>query len=376
MKYRYLFALILIITTLFLIGSTSAIEDADFNATASDEGQISLDSYVNPEVEESLNSPSDIETEMLTAENCDLSVDAELGDIKKTTFGINEISFDVPLIITAKATGGTAKDVKVHLIIPDEFEFVSYDTDIGFYSSATGIWNIGDLDDHAKLTIFTKINQKGKYLISANSTTTSDDADLTNNYIGCNIEVTSKISSNVTRTSADRSAPQHTSHYASTAKGAYRGYSGEDIPKPDKTDPQQPINEETDPNKNEETDPGTNEESYPNKNEETGGNEQGGQTNNNNNGAGQGSTQQGGSGSSNVLKKGISTSLVSNVFNSLSNTISNILNPDSTPNLDRYSPSRIFKAIQANNYTIIPIMIFALFLVMMAGSYAYEKIRH
>lgn len=369
MKYKYPFAVMLILTMLFLLGSVTAIEDMDLNVTSSDEAPI-LDIPVSEDMANVEIESEENPTELSSADSSDLSVEIKLGDVKKTTFGINEMSFDVPLIITAKNAEGVAKNSKVLISIPDEFEIASYNATHGSYSSESGIWNIGNLDSttDAVLTIFTTIKQKGSYLISLNATTDSNDSDMVNNYLGCTIEVTSKISSNVTRTSADRSSTQHTSHYASTVKGTSRGYSGENIPKPNENQPADSENENQQGN----------EENEDNQNQ----NDNGGNSEINN---GKSSTQrqsgegssssQGEIGISNVARRGISTSTISNAFTGLGNVISDLLNPNSGSDKDSYSPSRIVKAIQSNNYITIPIAIFVLFVIILAGNYAYEKIR-
>ena len=366
MKYKYPFAVMLILTMLFLLGSATAIEDMDLNVTSSDEAPI-LDIPVSEDMANVEIESEENPTELSSADSSDLSVEIKLGDVKKTTFGINEMNFDVPLIITAKNAEGVAKNSKVFISIPEEFEIASYNATHGLYSSESGIWNIGNLDSttDAVLTIFTTIKQKGSYLISLNATTDSNDSDMVNNYLGCTIEVTSKISSNVTRTSADRSSTQHTSHYASTVKGTSRGYSGENIPKPNQNPQTDQENENQHENEND-----------PNPNENGGNSETNNGKSSTQGQSGEGSSSsQGEIGISNVARRGIRTSTISNAFTGLGNVISDLLNPDSGSDKDSYSPSRIVKAIQSNNYITIPIAIFVLFVIILAGNYAYEKIR-
>lgn len=366
MKYKYPFAVMLILTMLFLLGSATAIEDMDLNVTSSDEAPI-LDIPVSEDMANVEIESEENPIELSSADSSDLSVEIKLGDVKKTTFGINEMNFDVPLIITAKNAEGVAKNSKVFISIPEEFEIASYNATHGLYSSESGIWNIGNLDSttDAVLTIFTTIKQKGSYLISLNATTDSNDSDMVNNYLGCTIEVTSKISSNVTRTSADRSSTQHTSHYASTVKGTSRGYSGENIPKPNQNPQTDQENENQHENEND-----------PNPNENGGNSETNNGKSSTQGQSGEGSSSsQGEIGISNVARRGISTSTISNAFTGLGNVISDLLNPDSGSDKDSYSPSRIVKAIQSNNYITIPIAIFVLFVIILAGNYAYEKIR-
>ncbi|WP_407376509.1 DUF11 domain-containing protein [Methanobrevibacter sp.] len=364
MKYKYLFAVMLILTTLFLLGSVTAGEDIDLMANSSDDASA-LNIPVHP------TDSDDVDVEIKSEENpqkisstskADLSVEMELGDIKKSTFGINEISFDVPLIITAKNAEGVAKNSKVFISIPDEFEIVSHDATLGSYSSESGIWQIGDLNSNkdAVLTIFTKINEKGKYLISINSTTDSNDTDLTNNYLGCNIEVTSKISSNVTRTSADKSSTQHTAHYGSMAKGINRPDFSDNTPQEDET-PAPPGENEKQPDNNPQTNPG----------EKKGGSESEDKDEGSSSERNHEDSQE--ESSSNSVSKEITTGTISNLVRSIEDRIENIMNSSSSNGF--FDSSRIVKAIRSNDYITIPILIFALFLIGLIGEFAYEKIK-
>ena len=356
MKYKCLFAMVLILTALFLIGAAAAGGTVSHDANSTDDAYLSVDvaSIFDSDSHDVISADEVLND---SAGNEDLSVEMKIGDVKKNTFAINQISFDVPLIITANADGGISRNAKILITMPEEFEFVSYDANRGSYSFESGTWVIGDLDsgEVASLTIFTSINKKGNYLISVNSTTDSNDEDLTNNCLECSIEVTSKISSNVTRTSADRNSVQHTTHYGSMAKG---------INKPDfnENSPQQPENSSSeDPNKK------TNGPS-----QHQGGGKKGG------NGHGQGigkkdSEDSQEESSSNTVSKMITAEAIANAVTSIEDTMGNILNSSSGNGF--FDPSRIVKAIRANDYITIPILIFALFLIGVIGEIAYEKIK-
>lgn len=355
MKYKCLFAMVLILSALFLIGAAAAGETVSHDANSTGDAYLSVDessifdsdSHVVISADEGLND---------SAANADLSVEMKIGDVKKNTFAINQISFDVPLIITAKASDGIAKNAKVLIIMPEEFKFVSYDVNRGSYGFESGTWAIGDLDsgEVATLTILTSINKKGNYLISVNSTVDSDD-DLTNNCLECSIEVTSKISSNVTRTSADRNSVQHTTHYGSMAKGINKPEFKEDAP----SQPENPSSD--DPNKK------TNDPS-----QHQGGGKKGGNGHEQGNGKkdSEGSQEES---SSNTVSKMITAEAIANAVTSIEDTIGNILNSESGNGF--FDPSRIVKAIRASDYITIPILIFALFLIGVIGELAYEKIK-
>ncbi|WP_405290226.1 hypothetical protein [Methanobrevibacter sp.] len=361
MKYKYLFAVLLILTTLFLLGSAAAGETVNPDANSTENAYLSVDDeipsvdssrYISISTEDKLNDNTDNPAND-SADNVDLSVDIKLGDVKKNTFGINQIRFDVPLIITAKANDGIAKNAKVILNMPEDVKFVSYDSNIGFYDHETGIWTIGDLNSakDARLTIFTSISKKGNYLIYINSTTDSNDTYLANNYLECNIEVTSKITSNVTITSEDKNSPQHTTHYGSMAKGINRPDFADNTPEQNENSPS------TDPNKE------TNNQS-PHQGEDEG------QRDNNPEGGIEGPQEES---SSNTVSKEITTNTITNVVRSIQDTIGNILNSSSSSDL--FDTSRIVKAIRSNDYITIPILIFALFLIGLIGEFAYEKIK-
>lgn len=362
MKYKSLFAMVLILTALFLLGAAAAGETVSHDTNSTDDAFLSVDEDVSSFESDSHVSVSDDDMLNDSAGNADLSVEMKVGDVKKNTFTINQIRFDVPLIITAKADGGIARNAKILITMPDEFEFVSYDVNRGSYSFKSGTWSIGDLDsgEVAALTIFTSINKKGSYLISVNSTTDSNDADLTNNCLECSIEVTSKISSNVTRTSADRNSVQHTTHYGSMAKGINKPDFKENAPQQQENPPVVDPNKETNgPNQH----PGDEE-----KKEDKNPGHEGGKKDSE--GEGEGSQEES---SSNTVSKMITAEAIANAVASIEDTIGNILNSESGNGF--FDPSRIVKAIRANDYITIPILIFALFLIGVIGEIAYEKIK-
>lgn len=360
MKYKYLFAAMLILTTLFLFGAAAAGESVSHDANSTGDAYLYVDDEITAfNSDRSVSISDDVQNNI--TDNGDLTADMNIGEVKKNTFGINEISFDVPMIITAKATEGTVKNAKVLIIMPEEFEFVSYDADMGSYDHESGTWIIGDLKsgEAASLTIFTSINQKGNYLISINSTADSNDTDLANNNLECIIEVTSKISSNVTRTSADRSSIQHTAHYGSMAKGINRPAFSDDTAEQDENSPSadpgredNPTPQPGDEGKKEDKNPGDGSEKR---------NPQGG---------GEDSQEES---SSDTVSKEITTGTVTSALRSITDAIDDILNPGSDN--DFFDSSRIIKAIRSNDYITIPILIFALFLIGLIGEIAYGKIK-
>ena len=370
MKFKYLFALILVISTLFLLGTVMASENVNYDANSS---YLSIDSVDDNDLASAdVNIDDDRQIGSSPGDEVDLSVDMELGDVKKTTYGINEMSFDVPLIIHATASGGNAKNTKVYLSIPDDFEYISSSKSTGTYDSENKIWNIGNLKSgtDATLTIFTKINTKGKFTVYVNATSDSTDIDLSNNDLKCDIEVTSKISSNTTRTSAQQNEAQHNTHYASISQGANREINWDNLPQPKKSTPDpsndEPQKNEEDPNKKSEEENNNNQNQNQNKNSNNQNNQ--GQKNNNPEGGNEGQT-------SRSVSKGISSNIFTNAANTISNVINSIFNSDPDSNNGNPFNSKTVKAIMVNDYRTIAIFIFTLFLVILICNFGYEKIK-
>lgn len=369
MKFKYLFALTLILAALIMAGNAAATENVSHDANSSQVTCISQEiTYNNP-------AGTDVgDSEVIIAssspDETDLTVDMEIGDVRKHTYGINEMSFDVPLIISANAVGGTAKNTQINIIIPDNFEYVSSDSSVGTYDAKSGIWNIGDLKSgtEATLNILTKIATKGKFTIFANGTTDSKDIDQENNALKCDVEVTSKISSNTTHTSAQQNEAQHNSHYASMAQSGYRQeVNWNDMPDrneqtaPDYEEPEvKPDPQNPDPNIDE--DPGKKQDPAkdPEKREE---NSQTGENGNE------------GQNTQTSVSKEVNSNILAAAANTLSNAISSIFNTDSVSDNANPFNSKIIKAIKAIDYRTIPILIFALFLIIIICNMGYEKIK-
>lgn len=363
MKFKYCFVLFLILTTIFLLGSVTASENVDLNTNTSDEAYLSIE-----DVDSKISNPTDVELacaedkhEEVKSSNdeVDLSVNIELGDIQKTTYGINEITFDVPLVITANVDEGIAKNVKILLIIPEDFEYVSDEKNIGTYKSEIGIWDIGDLNSgiSARLTIFTKITTKGNFVISVNGTTDSNDLNLTNNNIDCNIQVSSKITSNTTRTSSDLGGASHETHYASEGNGRQDPVddgSPEDINNPLEIKTEDSSTDKSNTGKNSNTP------------EEIGSNGVGN--------GGSSDSEDYALSRGNAIKE-VTPNTISKVAKSIGDTVNNILNQDSNSNEDSGNSFKTVKAISFYNYTQVPLLIFALFFVALIGIYGYDKIK-
>ena len=208
MKFKYFSILIFFI---FLFSITTVVASEDITNDNNDELSIN----VNDEIVEN----QDILTATSSNEgDVDLSINV---DVKNAYNGnqYNRAGFEVPWNITASVTGGTAHNTKVRSVLSNTLEYLSYSTSVGTYNSTTGIWDIGDLNssNNATLTILTKLKTEGRFKLTVNATTDSNDVNLTNNFLVVSIKTgSSKITSNTTETSDDKEGAQHTTHYLST----------------------------------------------------------------------------------------------------------------------------------------------------------------
>ena len=398
MKFKYFFALVLIVTIIFSFGTVMANEDV--NASSTQDAYLSVDDQSLGSASEDIqlsddtNQGSDLigDDSPSDEEEVDLSVNMEIGDTKKETFGIGDVTFEVPMIITAKAVNGTAKNVKVNVTMPEFFTYLSHTKTVGEYDPESGIWNIGDLSSgvNATLTILTKISQKGKYIIYVNATTDSMEKVLSNNNLECNIEVSSKITSNTTRTSADQGT-QHTPHENSDPGSGGRINNGDNHPE-NGGNPGSGSGSEGGSSENGggsgsgtgsgggSSQPGSSTSPSNGGSSGNGGSNSpsengGGNSPSGNGGSSSGSQES--SGSSRNVAKEISPNVFGNAIKSIGGTVEDLLNPNSSEDDEEDSNGSVsvVKEIGVYDYTQIPLMIFALFLVALVGIFAYDKIK-
>ena len=390
------------------VSGLDTVDDEDYSAISgldskSEDVQLSDNGNADDELENQnvLNGKNLIKDGSDTTEDTDLSVDMELGDIERNVTGFNQYSFGIPLIINVSVSNGIAKNAKVNITIPDDFEIMSYALNAGTYDSSTGIWDIGDLDSStiATLTIYTKLTEKGTFDISVNATTDSNDVNLTNNDIQCTITASSKITSNTTRTSDNQGGPQHNPDDNSDPGNGIINVNGDDPNWGD--DPfggnsdspnigDNPgnggnTNQNNGGNSNQNNGQGTNTNNGGNSNQNNGqgtNTNNGGNSNQNNGGNSEnngGGTNTNGDGSSNSgnnnLLKSVDSNILTKATKSFGNTLNNIFNLGSDDNEVSNASLKTVKAINAYDYTQIPIMIFMLFLVALAGIIAYDKIK-
>ena len=129
----------------------------------------------------------------------------------------NSIGSEVPWTVTVIAKGGTAKNTQVRVVLSANLGYVKHNATAGEYNPKTRIWKVGDLtDSSASLTILTKINRVGTFSNKAYATTDSKDSNMLNNFAFLSIQTdSSKVTSNITQTTDDRLSPNHNPHYAS-----------------------------------------------------------------------------------------------------------------------------------------------------------------
>lgn len=426
MKFKYFFVLILISTILFSLGTVVAsenIDDASFDdalSIAAVENQDNMSSFdaesnyapgaisdfdtdANVQPSDNKNINGDVnnqnvlngedailkeDSDSSSTEGIDLIVDMELGETKPHILGFNNYSFDIPLILTISLNGGIANNVKVYNIIPEDFEYVSSNPNIGTYDSSSGIWDIGELSssDVATLTIFTKLNKKGTFEILVNATTDSNDVDLSNNDLKCTITADSQVASNTTRTSANQGGGQYEAPPASQDDGGFvnhnvtdntTGNSNQNVGTGQGQNNNQGSGSHSDGgtntneggNSNSNVGSDTNSNNGGNSNQNGGTNTHGGNSNAGNSGSGSNSI-------SNGLIKSFDLNVITKSTQYLGNVFKDIFDLDSSSS-DKVSKgaSKTVEPLYVHDYTQIPILVFALFLFALAGIIGYGKIK-
>ncbi len=336
MKLNYGFTLTIILIILFSLTAVAASENTTQDLSLDDSvGEVKNQDIIAEDLDDGLENQdiSDI-GESLNGDGVDLSVKIEV----KNTYvenDYNRLGFEIPWTVHATVNGGTAYNTKVYETFSSNLEYVSHNVTMGEYNPITGIWNIGDLDarDNATLVVVTKVKTEGRFYNTANATTESFDADLSNNiYTLPTKSGTSKFGSNVTETSDDKSGAMHTGHYASSSNGIM------DVER-QKSSSGSKSSKKRISNKKE-------------------------------NGEGENSNDDEGE---NNLKTSTDTAQKSS--NSLG-----ILEPvaavsDEELDLENSSSKGHADAIQAYDYTRIPIVIFILFIIVMVAVVGYDKIK-
>lgn len=118
------------------------------------------------------------------------SVDLQL--TKSASSDSVKVGEQITYTITVSNSGqGTAKEIQVTDKIPDGTAFVSFDTAKGSYDQTSGIWSVGELapGESAVLTITVTTDTTGPKINNAEATTSSNDADPSNNAASASVTV-------------------------------------------------------------------------------------------------------------------------------------------------------------------------------------------
>ena len=344
MKLNNLFGLVLILTVLFALNAVVASEDVN-NGTFSEEA-LSINSHDSVEVGvDEICKNQDIlgdDGSLIegNGDETDLSVWVDANNVQKGN-EFNRAGFTVPWNITAKVNGATAQKVKIKVDLSDNLDYLSHEASVGEFNPETGIWDIGDLESGSSplLIIMTKIKSDGRFKVTVDGTSDSQDADSSNNNIYLALRSgTDKFGSNVTETTATRNQVSHTAHQAS-AGGSNHAQRQRDVASSGSNSKK--ASTDINPISGSNSDAGL-------------------------------------SSNSNSVSKAISSdNLISYAINLLNGSPDGTVNPDSNDGSDSkgFSLNQFVASISEYDYTRIPLMIFALFLVILVSIVGYGKVK-
>ena len=339
-KYCITFSVILLV--LFSLTAISADEDADLYSSADDSSDGNM-LQIQDKVETDTN-PTSINQENVLAsdDECDLSVNVS---VDKSYDGnkFNRAGSEINWTVTVNVIEGVAHNTKVHLNFSSNMEYVSCNKTIGEYDSNNCIWDIGDFSSSqpATLILLTRLRSDGHFNLIANATTDSVDVNLLNNVVNKSTKSgTGNNGSNITENSTDRAGAQH-GNYLTTI-----------------------INPS--PNDDRIRDPHPEERSKHNENNKT-------KKNGENN-----KTKKNGENNGNVesIYQSKTDSVTSKTLNPSSavDSASSILEGEDSKSANLIS-KYVSDIIPPYDYTRIPILIFALLILALAGIVGYDKLK-
>ena len=201
----------MILLVLLSLTAISADEDTDLYSSADDSSDGDM-LQIQDEVETDANPTSINQDNVLASDDeCDLSVDVS---VNKTYDGdkFNRAGSEINWTVTVNVIEGVAHNTKVHLNLSSNMEYVSCNKTIGEYDSSNCVWNIGDLSSSqpATLILLTRLKSDGHFNLIANATTDSVDVNLLNNVVNKFTKSgTGNNGSNITQNSTDRNGAQH-----------------------------------------------------------------------------------------------------------------------------------------------------------------------
>ena len=326
----------MILLVLLSLTAISANEDADLYSSADDSSDGNM-IQIQDKVETATNLTSmNPENVLVSDDECDLSVNVS---VNKTYDGnkFNRAGSEINWTVTVNVIEGVAHNTKVHLNFSSNMEYVSCNKTIGEYDSRNHIWDIGDLSSSqpATLILLTRLKSDGHFNLNANATTDSVDVNLLNNVVNKFTKSgTGNNGSNITENSTDRAGAQHGNYLTTIVNPS--------------------------PNDDRIRDPHLEKKEKPTEKNET-------KNNSGNNGKGK-------SISSRYQPKTDPVSLKTLNPSSAADSASSILGIE-----DEKSSNLISKHVSAiippYDYTRIPILIFALFILALAGITGYDKLK-
>ena len=258
----------------------------------------------------------------------------------------NTEGLEVPWTITVKSLSGNARNVMVRETLSSNLQYISHNLTKGTYDSSRGIWTVGELEDSqsVSLTIITKLLSNGTFTNTVKVEPTTLDLDKSNNEATLSIETGEEDSgSHTTETTDDKNKYNADDHYGSEGGSGVveRQNVGGDSSKTRGGDSKSPNDKK----------PGYTTSTADSKKRH---------------------------------KSGLTRS-TSSFVRSISSPVrafAEILNPDlssgndsSDANASSSTPSKGFEAVPPQNYSTIPLSVFALFLLALLGIVAGDKIR-
>ena len=311
MKSKYFLALTVILIILFSLSTASAVGDVDDLSVDNNQATVDVD------MSENANDSPEILTS--DADSVDVSVEIDFENVYDGA-NYNTAGCEVPWTITAKATGGTAQNVKVHESLSGRIQILSATPSKGTFDIATGIWEIGELasSETATLSILTKVLENGRFVLTADATTDSADPDQSNNHDSLPIKSGEKKSgSNITETTTNRQEVPHNDHYKSNADSGF-------VERQIKKESTNTVSGKESSKKN---------------------------------------------GNSKIRSVNSYGDILYNAYGLLSNSVADIANSEEG------ASSQFVSGMPSNDYTKIPIFIFALFLIALVAIVGYDKVK-
>lgn len=359
MKYEYL-TLMAVLIVLFSLGTVGAGDNvtSDDVFLAEDDGS---DFISDDLADESQDTSSD--------DGIDLSVKVSKAkdELENTTI------VEVPFNVIASVSGGTAHNTKIHIYygVDNDTSYFTHNQTMGTYDPATGLWDIGDLksSDYACLTIVTKFNTHGKNLTSignlvvVNATTTSKDVNMSNNFLIQSVVYAAPIY--YVEESDDKQGAQHNGHQASYSSNYSVVVLIDEPPKEANNTQKSKTGEQSNATSETKKDSGSKIRT------DSGDDLQKGKDSKSDSKSVAKEIDQ------NMLSKTVSslTASLSQVSGSLNDLITDIFNHDANPAEGSDDLSKSGEGMQAYDYTRIPLLVFSVFLIALAGFAGYSRFK-